>query len=214
MTTQQDQATAIQTTYQANVAKIRANASLSGNGKRIELAKEYTTAKTASDALLEDQGATSATRNATLERQLFGLPINAPTADTVSYRDALDRVSNIDWTSPDASGELARMYANAKLSNDTILGKAILSQAFAFRNVDLINQYAEDNPSQAAAIDELWTAQNANRSNLLGNMAFYTMKPTELGALDDVSIAALARQSTTTDTTASTASPGFTTASY
>ncbi|WP_157509995.1 hypothetical protein [Frondihabitans sp. Leaf304] len=190
-TPEQDRATVLSTAYQATIKSIQGNTSLSGEGKRIAIAKQYVATKDQLTALSEQQTTKSRKRQADLERNLFGLRANAPTVDTVSYRDALDRVSNLDWQDGSAPRDLDRMYTNAQLSADTILTKAILSQAFAARLEPLVERYIADNPAAEADVVELWTAQ-ASTTNLVDNWAFVIYKPSELGALDDTTIRALA----------------------
>ncbi|MBT2501422.1 hypothetical protein [Curtobacterium sp. ISL-83] len=196
-TEQQTQADTIRNKYNADMNNIRGNRTLSGDGKRAAIAKLYVDTSASLDALADEQTGNGAARAATLERTVFGLPVNAPTADVVSYRDALDRVSSIEPTNPRAGELLTSMYKTAKLSGDSILGKAILLAAFDNRNVDLINEYIEDNPSLDAAISELWDVRFANRVDPTAMWIFHLPKPDEFANLDDVSIRAIAASKST-----------------
>lgn len=60
-----------------------------------------------------------------LERRLFGLPAGADAADTISYRDAADRVATI--TDPT---QLAELMDRAADSGDAMLLRAGLAHAY------------------------------------------------------------------------------------
>lgn len=213
MTTQQDTATELRTTYDAAVAKINAGTTLTLDGKKIALAKLYVPLKDQLDGLRDQQYGGQKTRLEALEKTVFGLPANAPTADTVSYRDALDRVTSLDMADSGTPAALARLYETAKVSSDTILTKAIIFRAFDLDLADLINAYLQDNPEQDATVTELWNLIHAPQNNTIADFIFLLTPPALLTGMAELSIRNLAINGTITADPTATTTP-FTTASF
>lgn len=73
-----------------------------------------------------------------LGRHLFGLPAGADVSDTISYRDAADRVATItDLT------ELAELMDRASTTGDSMLLRAGLAHAYQRHWRDLVAVYGD-----------------------------------------------------------------------
>lgn len=132
---------------------------------------------------VEKDGALNTKRSA-LEAEMFGISKYASTQETLSYRDALDRVSRAEKTP-----ELLALYETAALSNDTILTKAIMAKAYNDGEDEVVNRYMEDHGTQKDRAQELWdirwgdTNPNQMFQETLDDWVFQADKPTELRGL-------------------------------
>jgi hypothetical protein len=94
MTTTNEQADRIFTEYRRQVELVRANKSLSREGRRASLADIYLTSKEKMAAVFEKENGQREARRQVLERALFGISElrGDPASLTISRRDAMDRV--------------------------------------------------------------------------------------------------------------------------
>jgi hypothetical protein len=193
-TKQHDQAHEIKTRYLSQVTAVQNDSRLTAEGKRSKIAKLHTNTTQQLAKLKRDRDAALTTRQADLERQLFGLPTTAPTSDTVSYRDALDRVSRAADAKDDKA--LHQLYDNAKLTGDGILTKAILGHAYRAGNVALVNRYLNEPGNEALDQKgvELWQLMrgddgaNDQAQNAMNDWVFNADKPAEIRAYSDSAI--------------------------
>ena len=183
-----EQAEKTKTEFQRRAAAIRADNRLSPQVKQQAMAKLYATTKPALEALGATHDTGRAERRATLERDLFGLKPGALSTDTISYRDAMDRVSSVK-----DEADLAPILRTANLSGDTILGKAVLARAFELGEVGTINQYIEATPDLEKDVVELWGLSAPNDfQSMFDDTMFAIQKPTEIAALSDSAINGMA----------------------
>lgn len=190
-TKQHDQASELKTRYLAQVTAIQNDNRLTPEGKRSKLAKLHTNTTQQLTKLKRDRDAALTTRQADLERQLFGLPTTAPTSDTVSYRDALDRVSRAAEAKDDKA--LHQLYDNARLTGDSILVKAILGHAYRSGSADLVNRYLNEPGNEALDQKgvELWQLMRGDDgagdqiTNASNDWVFEADKPAEIRAYSD-----------------------------
>lgn len=216
MSTQQDTAQELRTTYDAQVAQINGSTTLTLAGQKIALAKLYVPLKDKLNELRDQQYGNAKTRVEALEKQVFGLPANASTTDTVSYRDALDRVTALDAADSGTPAALARMYETAKVSSDQILAKAIVFRAFDLNDSDLLNTYIADNPAMDGPVSELWDLIHAPQNNTVADFIFFLKPPALLSSMADIDVRNLAANGKITTTTPdyTTPQPFNTNASY
>jgi hypothetical protein len=187
-TKQHEQAYEIKTRYLAQVAAVQSDSRLTPEGKRGKIAKLHTDTTRQLNQLKRDRDAAHVTRRAELERKLYGLPTNAPTSDTVSYRDALDRVNRA--VEAKNKGAMEQLYDSAKLSGDRILIKAILGYAYQNGSSDLINRYINEPGNEALDREgiELWQLMHGDdeasdqAQNAMNDWSFEADKPAEIRA--------------------------------
>jgi hypothetical protein len=183
-----EQAENTKTEFQRRADTIRADNRLTPQGKQQAIAKLYTSTRATLDALGTTHDTGRATRRATLERNLFGLKAGALSTDTISYRDAMDRVSSVK-----DEADLAPILRTANLSGDTILGKAVLARAFELGEVGTINQYIEATPALEKDVVELWGLSAPDDfQSMFDDTMFAVQKPTEIAALSDSAINGMA----------------------
>ncbi|MET3450100.1 hypothetical protein [Curtobacterium sp. 1544] len=172
--------------YQRRVEEIRNDRRFTPEAKQQAIAKLYRDTNHQLGKLRDERDGALGTRRATLEAEMFGLPKYASTSDTLSYRDALDRVSRAE-----DGAALTALYKTAALSNDSILTKAILAKAYNDGEVDVINRYLEDHTTLEAKAQELWDIrygdEGAGQSlqNAFNDFVFQADKPNEIRALSD-----------------------------
>lgn len=193
-TKQHEQAHELKTRYLSQVAAVQNDSRLTPEGKRGKLAKLHKNTTQQLTKLKRDRDAALTTRRADLERQLFGLPSTAPTSDTVSYRDALDRVSRAAEAKDDKA--LNQLYDNAKLTGDAILVKAILGHAYRTGNADVVNRHLNEPGNEALDQKgvELWQLMRGDdgagdqMTNATNDWVFAADKPAEIRAYSDSAI--------------------------
>jgi hypothetical protein len=109
--------------YARRVAAIRADTRLSPDGKRIALAKAWSSTKVTTDRLRQEATEAQERERRRLEARLFSIKDQDP-AQAVNYRDALDRAQRAQ--TPDAA---AGLLTQAERTNDSLLGRAVLQVA-------------------------------------------------------------------------------------
>ena len=77
-------------------AAIRADKTLSAEGKRLAIAKKTAWAQDQINAVRERVAAADSEARTRLRRSLFGLPPNASPSDVISFRDAQDRAARLN----------------------------------------------------------------------------------------------------------------------
>jgi hypothetical protein len=171
--------------YNAKVAEIRADATLSPLGRRRQLQELYATTKAAVDPLKADLVATETDTRAVIERRLFGLPRGADAGDVIAFRDAQDRVAGVK--SPTA---LAELMERASGSGDETLLRAAAQHAWTqsrnpLASADwdgLVAEYGRQRP-QAGRDLEQFTQMNTSRGRtqeFADRMAMAVSEPAEL----------------------------------
>ncbi|MFJ3319369.1 hypothetical protein [Curtobacterium sp. NPDC086286] len=190
-TKQHEQAHELKTRYLSQVAAVQNDNRLTPEGKRSKLAKLHANTVQQLSKLKRERDAALTTRRADLERQLFGLPATAPTSDTVSYRDALDRVTRAAEAKDDKA--MHQLYDNAKLTGDSILTKAILGHAYRSGSADLVNRYLNEPGNEALDQKgvELWQLMRGDdgagdqMTNATNDWVFEADKPAEIRAYSE-----------------------------
>lgn len=194
-TKQHDIAEETRTRYQERIDAIRNDNRYTNTAKQQAMAKLYRDTNHQLQQLGAERDTTLSTKRAALEAEMFGLPKYAPTSDTVSYRDALDRVSRAE----DGPALLA-LYETAALSNDTIRSKAILAKAYSAGELDVINRYLEDHTTLEDKAQELWDIRYGDEGdqglqNAINDFAFQADKPSEIRAVPDTVLEQMAEAS-------------------
>ena len=178
-------------TYQGQVSAIRADTSLSQEGRRVSLARVYISYRDAVAQIQAGEQAANATRSDTLERDLFGLNGLTDASTAISYRDAQDRAASIE-----DSRDALRLLKQADLSGDVHLAKAVALRALQEGWVDAISTYAASHPDVEGKLQELLSLHPTGDQGIAQGfgaaMSYYVEVPTELAALSESSIAGLA----------------------
>ncbi|WIB16670.1 hypothetical protein DEJ34_05955 [Curtobacterium sp. MCPF17_050] len=195
-TKQHDIAEETRTRYRERVEAIRNDNRFTTAAKQQAMAKLYRDTNYQLQQLGEERDAALNSKRAALEADMFGLPKYASTSDTLSYRDALDRVSRAE----DAPALIA-LYETAALSNDTILSKAILAKAYNAGELDVVNRYLEDHTTQQDRAQELWDIRygddNPNQmfQEAIDDWVFQADKPSEIRGLPNSALEEMAEAS-------------------
>jgi len=179
-----EQAENTKSEYQRRADAIRGDNRLTSEGKQQAIAKLYLDTRNTLTTLGDTYDTGRSTRRAHLERHLFGLNPGAQSTDTISYRDAMDRVSTVK-----DEDDLLPILRTANLSGDTILGKAVLARAFQLGEVGTINQYIEATPALEKDVVELWDLSAPdNFQSMFDDTMFAVQKPAEIAALSDTAV--------------------------
>ncbi|WP_037164264.1 hypothetical protein [Rhodococcoides fascians] len=180
-------------TYREQLDTIRADTTLSKNGRRQQIAKAYDTARAAVDHAAEKHQWTKNTHRQKLERTVFGPPTKTLTgSDAISWRDAQDRAAKLlpsSYTEPvDNSvleAEALTLLNRALQSGDDHLARAVVTVAFDMRWADVADTYAQASPDTDTVV-ELWdVATNEGRGIDLESFNFMLDQPTELNLPPD-----------------------------
>lgn len=195
-TKQHEQAEAAREHYQRRVDEIRNDRRFTPEAKQQAIAKLYRDTNHQLGKLRDERDNALDNRRAALEAEMFGLPKYATTADTLSYRDALDRASRAE-----DGKALAALYDTAALSNDSILTKAILAKAYNDGEADIINRHLEHHSNQESKAQELWDIRYGDEGadqilqNSFNDFVFQADKPNEIRGLSDSLIEQVAETS-------------------
>lgn len=195
-TKQHDIAQETRDKYHRDIEAIRNDNRFTPLAKQQAIAKLYRNTNHQLQQLGEEKDSALNSRRTALEADMFGLPRTASTQDTLSYRDALDRVSRAEKTP-----ELLALYETAALSNDTILTKAIMAKAYNDGEDEVVNRYMEDHVTQQERAQELWDLRWGDTNpdqlfqNTLDDWVFQADKPTELRGLPDTVVSEMAEVS-------------------
>ncbi|OZF57015.1 hypothetical protein [Rhodococcus sp. 14-2470-1a] len=180
-------------TYLEQLDAIRADTTLSKNGRREQIATIYDTARTAVDHAAEKHQWTKNTHRQKLERTVFGPPTKTLTgSDAISWRDAQDRAQRLLPSSyadaPDNSvleAEALAVLNRALQSGDDHLARAVVTVAFDMRWADVADTYAQASPDTDTVV-ELWNvATNDGRGIDLESFNFMLDQPDELNTPPD-----------------------------
>ncbi len=180
-----EQAMVITDAHAAAVEKIRANRTLSHEGRQVAMAPVYARAKSQLGDLQAQTEADQAARVVTLHRQAFGVPADPIAA--MSYRDAQGRAAAID--DPNMADHLMQ---RALLTGDELMAKALAQHAADRGWPAVLNRYLDVHPEAAAALTEL--ANTGGLRSFVDVAHYFLPKPIELAAMQDHQIAALAAQ--------------------
>lgn len=166
------------------IEAIRQDRNLSPDGRRAQIAALYLRNKREVAALEQREAATRTNRVNEIRKTVFGLSGNPGPQDVISYRDAQDRVANLE---ADDEAKAAQLFDRAQLSGDSILAAAVVNRALEAGWVGVANSYIEANPYKGAMVEELWDLNQANadsQTNIVKVMessaAFHLDKPHEL----------------------------------
>ena len=176
---------ALRAAYNAALADIRGDASLSELGKTQMIARAWTNTRAEIARLSQLDFDAQVKRYNDVERQVFG-PAATSGADAVSFRDAVDRADRLE--NPDAA---LKALGNAELSGDQVLAKAVVMRAWQADWSTVVDQYAVNHPTvtdKLAELSALRQSLDGRASRLGGNIGASLIKPTELAdkMLDEI----------------------------
>lgn len=187
-TGEQVKAYEVNAAYQRDIADVRADGSLSNEGKVSKMAAIYTAAAETLRGLQGQEQASEGEKRAHLLRELFGIRGTADPSAAISYRDAQDRAGSL-LDERDA----VRLIEQADLSGDEHLARAVARCAYDNGWGDVLTAFAASRPQLASKIQELRELQPSIDRILGAGGSFAIVKPTELERYSDVTIARLAR---------------------
>ncbi|OZD81824.1 hypothetical protein CH260_10345 [Rhodococcus sp. 05-2256-B2] len=174
--------------YREQLDTIRADTTLSNNGRRAKIASAYDAAREIVDHSKEKHEWTKQAQRQKLERKVFGPPTTTLTgADAISWRDAQDRAAKLlpaSYSEPVDNdvlqGEALGLLNRALQSGDDHLARAIVTVAFDMRWADVADAYAQASPDTDTVV-ELWdAATDEGRGIDLEEFNFILDQPKEL----------------------------------
>jgi hypothetical protein len=139
--------------FNERITDIRADKNLSQQGKTTLISELYTELTGHLKTLQAEEKAAREAKVDGLRRTLFGLSGSTDANTAISYRDAQDRAASLE--NEDAA--LTRLE-QARLSNDDVLTQAIVAHAVSSRWTQVINTWAELNPTKAPKLEELYAS--------------------------------------------------------
>jgi hypothetical protein len=187
MATTNEQADRIFTEYRRQVELVRANKSLSREGRRASLADIYLTSKEKMAAVFEKENGQREARRQVLERALFGISElrGDPASLTISRRDAMDRVEKVE-TTDQALALLARA------TGDEVLARTVAQWGYERRNADVVNAFLETRPELDADFNELWSLPAGSSVSEIDRAMRYPIDlPPELHGVSEMDLRAI-----------------------
>jgi hypothetical protein len=197
-TSRQQRAGVLLNEYNAHVESVRANTSLSTDGKRAFIAKKYLETKSALAKLKTDEVAESPARRQELRDKLFGMPKNSDPGAIIAYRDARDRAAKL------SNQKEAIALANSALhSGDDQLLTAVIERSLSAHFKPIVQMAASDPEAfhRSAELAELldyepgFNGEDGDtraRDIFERSAAFSVSKPPELASYsDDEKVAAM-----------------------
>lgn len=174
----------IAATHDAAIAKVRADSSLSPDGRAAAMAPHYLRAKTDMAKLQEQTAQDTAQHVARLHRQAFGAPNGA--VESMSYRDAVGRADAVNDPSL-----AAHLMERAMRMGDELQARALAQRASEMGWHRVLSTYTDTHPDAAAALTELAArSTGAMMQGLADAGHYYVPKPNELAHLQDHEISA------------------------
>jgi hypothetical protein len=193
MATREEQIAAANERADAAYAAARNNTTLSPEGRTRAIAQAWGELKSTLDAIRASIENATNNRRDQLAKQIYGLP---SAADSLSYRDALDRVNQIPAGD---TRQALTLLEQARVSGDDLLTRAVLSRSYADGWANVIDTYTTANPQTESAAEELWaltiaaTAENiVTTRSFIAEGEYKPQKPPEIARYDDWAIANLA----------------------
>lgn len=107
-----------------------------------------------------------------LERELFGIETYASDSTVVAYRDAVDRVSKLDW---EDRYEAAQLYASAARSSDRTMQTALFEASFRNQWQEVIDAHLSAHPSKQRAFDALQAVDRAENPGIAAGQFSYAV---------------------------------------
>lgn len=179
-TTYAKDASTIGDSYLRQLKEIRADDTLSDEGKRAQIENLYNATKARLEEHLKSTKGDRDARVTALQRRLFGT-VGMTSHDAISYRDATDRASAVA-----TEDEAVSMMKSAIVSDDKILQGTLLKRAYDAKDLtgmpwmNVINTYEAAHPTDADALQELLDL--IARADGFGMAVFSILpKPAELG---------------------------------
>lgn len=156
---------------QSAVDTITADGRYTQDSQTQQVAQAILDARAKADALRDDFLTASEGARRQLTTKLFGIPAGADPATTLSFRDAQDRVGEIN--NPD---ELAGIIDKAVLNGDTILARVAAARAHAVGATDVAGSYAASR-GEAARYAELTNLPSGSNFNSATALVFSVPVP-------------------------------------
>lgn len=170
------------------VAAIRENDSLTESGRRDAIRRAFASARSEVNAARSDWRAELAEEQQRLEARAFGVPAGSGTAEIVSYRDALDRVTE----SVTSSDEAVRAMDRAVRRGDLLLAKAVMTVAAEHGWRTPVERYSEHDSDSVDAVKALRLIEERQASpaeRLKESMVFSLSPPKEIADLSPYELA-------------------------
>ncbi|UZX04016.1 hypothetical protein F8G81_16460 [Arthrobacter sp. CDRTa11] len=182
-TEQGRKAETVQAGLRQQIDYIRADRTLTREGKRQQIAAVYLQSKREIDALKADEANKRANEIGSLRRTLFGSAGTSDAQTAISYRDAQERVGALGI---EDEGKAAKLLDQAMLSGDDVLVKAVIQRALDVQWVNVANKYIDNHPYYGEKLEQLWyldsaSSEEVNAATFTNSLTFHIEKPSELG---------------------------------
>lgn len=180
-----DQARVAKTNFSKQVDDIRADTYLTKDGRKAMIARLYTRYKSDVAALREQHRAARQSYQLDLERRLFGNSEASTGFDTISYRDAMDRV---DQLGRGDQKDAMRLLARAEMTNDEPMRKAVLMRAFRDGWDEVVSQEVDKRPELRESLTQLESVileASGAQGKFEESVLFGMQKPEEIRGMSD-----------------------------
>lgn len=171
---------AIRSNLEQQVAQIRDDRYMSGEGKEMKLAEAFVDARIKMDALRTELEAKVIDERNRLERAAFG-PGTVDPMERIAHRDAFDRANRLN-----DQDDAKQLLAQAKISGDDGLARAIMHRAHSRGWTDAIDTWEQYQPGTVGLINEI---RNLPEDNISKTVVFKLDKPSEFRGTGDTLIA-------------------------
>lgn len=161
-------------TYQRHEAEVRANSSLSPQGKQEQLTSIRASANEKISAADQAERTYLAEARTRLEKYLFGIGGTPTTEELVALRDATDRVDAIELSD---HRKAADMFRRAAQVGDRTMMQALVTRAYNNGWGDVLDLYLEQHPgrqNEFAALQAINKVEN-NMQHVFLRGATYSM---------------------------------------
>ena len=182
--------------FTQRVNEVRNDGFLSDAGRKAQIAKLYVEYRSDVAQHREQHRLAQRAKQVNLERELFGATDTSGGFDTISYRDAMDRVDQLGRQ--DVRAALA-LFDRAVITNDEPMRKALLMRAFREGWDDLVAREIEVRPDVSDQLTELKAvvAQTSGTQGKLEEMAMFGLpKPDEIRGMNDAALEEAAAEPT------------------
>jgi hypothetical protein len=173
----------IQENYHNEIERIRSDNHLTPEGKKEQIAAQYSSASTALGTIKDDFNSAKILRTHVLRRDLFGSTTTADAQTAISFRDAQDRVGSLGQFDQEKA---LKLLDQAEISGDTVMVKALLQRAIELSWDQVANSYADKHPFYGDKLKELLSLQTpkgifSNRDSWERGVSLNIQKPEEIG---------------------------------
>jgi hypothetical protein len=157
----------VQRTYSNQTKEVKANTTLSEEGKKLQLDAAYDSARTRARALLDKENSIVDAKITELETAIDSKSGNT-SSDVIAFRDAQDRAERLD-----SSDDADKMLERAIRTGDRSLAHAIFRRALEANWSSTVQIFEKENPNLTDVVKDLRIMQNFKRRSMERTMQYH-----------------------------------------